>query len=221
MAIIAQVILQFYFGNLLNNFLIIELLEYNCFYIAGTGLLSQLILLSDSLTQGGAQSAVQPGGGVQGVPPAEGGPPVHSIPPPPFSPGVSTPTDFSRFREATPRPRRPSRNRDSARHGSRSHGASRGGTTRRRSPSPRHRPTYGRGHPQDDQGDRPRKYRRGEGFFSDEAGSSSANSSSSSGASRQAPPPPPSGPQLDIEVNCLENIFIELFSGINQNMTGF
>ena len=158
--------------------------------------MSQLLLLSESLNPSAGQEAVQTGVGVHGAPPTVSAPPVQSIPPPPFTPGATSPTDFSRFREATPRPQRPSRNRDSARHGSRSHGASRGGATRPRSPPSR---THQSGRSRDDQGGRPSKYRRGgEAFYSDESGSSSAHSSSSSGASRHAPSPPQ--PQLDMEV---------------------
>ena len=164
-------------------------------------MLSQLIMLSDSLAPQVGQEQVQPDVNVRGVPPTESVPPEHSIPPPPFTPGASSPTDFSRFREATPRPRRPSRNRDSARHGTRSHGASRGGTTRHRSPPSRAYSSHRWGQSREDHGERPRKYRRGEEvFYSDESGSSSANSSNSSGASRHAPPPPPPRPQLDLEV---------------------
>ena len=167
-------------------------------------MLSQLIMLSDSLSQGGGQSQVPSSVDVRGVPSTAPTHPLQSIPPPPFTPGASVPLDFRTFREATPRLQRGSRHRESARgHGSRSRGATRGGSTRSRSPSSHHRQSHSRGRSREDQGGRPSKYRRGGEYYSDESGSSYGNSSGSSGASRYAPPsppPPPAVPQIDLEV---------------------
>ena len=61
----------------------------NSFHFSGSGLLSQLILLSDSLSQTGGQDVVRSGEVVQGLQPSMPVPPIQSIPPPPFSPGIS------------------------------------------------------------------------------------------------------------------------------------